>query len=68
MEHGICKVNRKYTLSFNTFLVSSAQNIWDLYSKHIEDLARTRGIVCVENFFVKSDLRLKPLSVERTFS
>ena len=28
----------------------------------------SRGIVCEENFFVKSDLRLKPLSEERAFS
>ena len=31
-------------------------------------LTYSRGIVCVGTFFVKSDLRLKPLSVERTFS
>ena len=27
-----------------------------------------RGIVCVKNYFVKSDLGLKPLCVERTFT
>ena len=40
----------------------------DLPGKHCVHSTSCRGIVCVENCFVKSDLRLKPLSVERTFS
>ena len=36
--------------------------------KESVERAVCRGIVCVENYFVKTDFRLKPISVERTFS
>ena len=39
----------------------------DLQHCNMEPFNPARGIVCVDYFFVKSDLRLKPFSLEISF-